>query len=237
MKIMKAKASFFRNSSRALLFAAVLFPVAATRLAAAGFESNLDKTFPAVAGGRLVVQADQGSVEVKPVESDKVQIHVLREVQGGNKAQADELFANHEVTFQQDGGTVSVVAKRKRNLSLSSSWWRGQPQLEVRYEISIPKKFDVDLKTSGGDVRVGELDGAVKARTSSGAIGLKGATGKVDAGNSGGDITIAEMGGDLVAQTSSGAINVQKVGGDAQVSNSGGDIRIGEAGQALVART
>ncbi|HWY76955.1 MAG TPA: DUF4097 family beta strand repeat-containing protein, partial [Verrucomicrobiae bacterium] len=233
---MKTKTSLFLNPFRVLLIAGLLLPCAAC-FAAASFESNLEKAFSANAGGKLVVEVDQGTVDILPVESGKVQIHVSREVRGGNKAQADELFDNHEVTMQQEGGTVTVLAKRKKNLSLSAGWLRGQLQMNVHYQISIPKRFDVDVKTAGGDIGVGDLDGIVKARTAGGSITLKAITGSIDASDAGGDITVSEASGELIARTSSGSINVQKVGKDAQLSDSGGDIRIGDAGQTVVART
>lgn len=204
-------------------------------LAGPEHESTLTKAFLVTAGGRLVLQANQGSCQINPIETDKVEIRVLRKVKGGTKAEADELFTNHQVTFQQESSTVSVTAINKKNLSLN--WRPNRPSLEVRYEISLPAKFDVDLKTSGGDIRIGELAGKVSAHTSGGAIDLKYATGSVAAFDSGGDILIGGTDGEILARTSSGAIKVQKVQGKADISNSGGDILIGDAGQMVVART
>jgi DUF4097 and DUF4098 domain-containing protein YvlB len=212
-----------------------LLLLAASSFAALGYESNLDKTFQVSPGGLLVLEADQGSCVLNPVEGDQVQVRVFRQVKGGSQAQADALFAGHEVTFQQEGRTVSVRARSRKQGSFS--WRANQPYLEVRYEISLPRKFEVDLKTSGGDLRMGDLEGNVKARTSSGAIALKHITGAVAAENSGGDILVEEAGGDLTAHTSSGAIRVQKVGGKAKLSNSGGDILVGEADSSVVAKT
>jgi DUF4097 and DUF4098 domain-containing protein YvlB len=212
-----------------------LWLAAGTILAAADFENNLEKTFQVAPGGKLIVEADQGSCELTSVEGDKVQVRVLRESKSATRAQANELFANHEVTFQQDGGTVSVVAKSKKDLT--SFLRANRPYLQVRYLISLPAKLDVDLKTSGGDIVVGNRDGSVQARTSSGAIRLQHASGSIEVNDSGGNITIGEAGGDLIAQTSSGSISVQKVSGKAEISNSGGDIQIDDAARAVVAKT
>src|SRR5437899_2679266 len=90
-----------------------LLLAAGTVIAAPAFENNLEKTFQVTPGGKLVLDADQGSCEIISVEGDKALIRVLREVKGGTKAQADELFADHEVTFQQDGAMIAVLAKHK----------------------------------------------------------------------------------------------------------------------------
>jgi len=204
-------------------------------LLAAGPEQNLEKTFPVAGGGKLIVMADQGSIDVKTTDTDKVEVHVLREAKQATQAQALDLFSNHEVTFTQERNVVSVSA---RNTKTSNGFsWRGRPYLEVRYLINLPRKFDVELSTSGGDVRVGELDGAATARTSSGAIDLAGATGKIEARNSGGDIEVGAARSDVSARTSSGAIRLRAVGGRVEASNSGGDIRLGDIGGDVVART
>ena len=124
---------------------------------ATDFDSDLEKTFQVSAGDTFVLDADQGSCDVTTSGTDKVQIKVLRKAKNASQSQADELFANHQVTFNQDGGKVSIVAKNKSRSSL----FRGvnPPWLDVRYVIEIPKKFDVDLKTAGGDVRISSRPG------------------------------------------------------------------------------
>src|SRR5215831_15644633 len=196
--------------------------VAYTSAPAAEFDNDLDKTFQVSPGGTFVLDADQGSCDVTTTGKDRVQIRVLRKARNATQLQADELFGNHQVTFDQDGGKVSVVAKRKEKVSL----FRGSnpPWLEVRYVIEIPTKFDLDIKTAGGDVRISDLDGKIKARTTSGAIRLQSTTGDVAAENAGGNISIAEAGGTVEARTSSGSISIRKIGGGATLSNAGGDI-------------
>ena len=55
----------------------------------------------------------------------------------------------------------------------------------------MPRKFDIDLKTSGGDIRLGELDGSAITRTSSGSIDLGTISGRVESSNSGGNILVS----------------------------------------------
>src|SRR5437660_11158174 len=138
-----------------------------TVVGAAEYDQKIEKEFQVNTAGKLIVQADQGSIEVNTDTSDKVQVRVLRHVRGGSQAQADELFANHEVTFKQAANTVSITGKNKKDRLRFGSI--RQPSLQVRYEISLPRRFDVDLKTSGGDILLGELDGSAITRTSTGS--------------------------------------------------------------------
>ncbi|MEY2429775.1 MAG: hypothetical protein QOJ40_2660 [Verrucomicrobiota bacterium] len=228
---MKTKANY--SCGTALL--AGLLLVAQSGAAAAKYEQNLEKSFSTTPGGKLVVQVQRGSIEVRPDGGGKTEVHVFRQVKRGSKEEADRLFAAHEVAFQQDGNTISVIEKSKKD----RSWWRGirQPNLEVRYQISIPIKYDVDLETSGGDIRLHDLDGNASMRTSSGSINAGKITGTVEARNSGGDIIIQEAGGRAVTQTSSGSIAVTKANGKLEASNSGGDIHVEDAGEDAVLRT
>src|SRR5882762_7703213 len=122
-----------------------LFVLAKTGVGATKHEQNVEKSFTATAGGKLVIDADRGAIEVTTDGADKVQVRVFRQVNGGAKADADALFANHEVTFDQQGNTISVIARNKKQ----QLWSSGRHGLEVRYEVRLPKKFDVELKTSG----------------------------------------------------------------------------------------
>jgi len=201
---------------------------------ASDYEANIEKSFSVTPGGKLVVDADRGSVTVKTDAGDKVEVRVFRKIKGGSKEKAEESFKDHQVTLSQDGNSVSIVAKDKRKTRMISF---GDSNLEVRYEINIPKRFDVDLKTSGGNVAVADLEGNVVARTSSGAIKLAHTTGSVTALDSGGDISVEEVGGALTARTSSGSITIVKANEKVEAMDSGGNIKIIEAGTDVVVST
>src|SRR2546426_8737205 len=87
-------------------YAALLLGVGRV-LGASEFDRNIERAFPAVCGGKLIVRADEGAIEINSSDADKGHVRALRHVRGGSQAQADELFANHDVTFKQDGNTVS----------------------------------------------------------------------------------------------------------------------------------
>src|ERR1700679_2021527 len=123
--------------------------LAATTYAGPKYEQNIDKSFDVVPGSNLEIAADMGTIHVVTGADNKLVIHVLRRVEGGEKKDADEIFSGHEVTFGQDGNTVSVVAKNKNH----SVWrWSNRQSLEISYEITAPKQFNFELSTAGGDI-------------------------------------------------------------------------------------
>src|SRR6266516_5488667 len=159
-------------------------------LGASEYDRNIEKDFPVSPGGKLIVEADRGSIEVNSNTSDKIHVRLLRHVKGGSQAQADELFGNHEVTFKQDGNNVSIIGRNTKDRFRFGGI--RQPSLQVRYEISMPRKFDIDMKTSGGDIRLDELDGSAITRTSSGSIDLGTISGRVESNNSRGHIIVPQ---------------------------------------------
>src|SRR5437667_1505283 len=137
-----------------------LLLLAQTSFATAEYEQNIEKSFSATAGGKLTIEADRGSIDVTTDGSDKVEVRVLRQIKGGTKAEADKLFANHEVILEQNGNTISVTAKNKKEQNWS--WSKGRSGLQVRYQVSIPRKFDVKLKTYGDNNHGVDLDGNIQ---------------------------------------------------------------------------
>jgi len=82
-----------------LLRPSILLLVVARSALAAEYENNLDKSFSVTPGGKLVIQADRGSITVATDGSDTARIEVFRKIKGGTREKADEMFKNHEVKF------------------------------------------------------------------------------------------------------------------------------------------
>src|SRR2546428_6084800 len=68
-------------------FASLLLGVGIV-LGASEYDRNFEKDFPVSSGGKLIVEADRGSIEVNSDTSDKIHVRVLRRVKGGSQAQA-----------------------------------------------------------------------------------------------------------------------------------------------------
>lgn len=211
--------------------------------AAAAIESKIEKSFNVEPGGQLVVDSDRGSVEVRVGGPNEVFVSVTREVTDATAAKAEAIFAAHEVTLNQSGGTVLVRGKLQKEVQ---NWLGRGPNLQVRYVITVPPKFNLDLRTAAGSITCGDIQGTVKARTaggslkfgkivgpfdgstSAGSIHLGGVTGKVQANTAGGSIDLGEAEGDAILATSAGSITVKSVKGKLEAKTAGGSIKAGE---------
>jgi len=220
--------------------------------AAAEVEKDLEHSFAVRPGGTLVIEADRGSIRVIAGGDEKVEVKVFRKASSASGARAEEILANHAVTFQQEGNEVRVRAESSKQIN---GWLGRLSNLQVRYEVAVPRQFNPDLRTAGGSVhvadlagtvrvqtaggsiRIGRIEGPVSATTSGGSIEIDGATDTIQAETAGGSVTVREAGADLDVQTSGGSINLGRVRGSARAHTAGGGIRIDAAGGRIDAST
>src|SRR5262249_7338933 len=137
----------------------------------AATEDNLHKVFDVSPGGKLVMDVRVGGIEVTGTRERAVTIDVIRKVtvrdSEGNRDEEKEkeLLRQNEVTFRNEGNTVTVEMAHNRHTGFSH---HGSINMDFRFVISVPDKFNVDLKTSGGGIAVAKLSGDVKTETSGG---------------------------------------------------------------------
>ena len=99
-------------------------------------------------GGKLLVDVNVGSIEVTASDRKDVAIEVFRKVSarglgGGDREKAE--LQKHELTLSQEGNVVIVRAQRQKDAVRVNNM-----NLNFRYVILVPAKFDADVKTSGG---------------------------------------------------------------------------------------
>jgi hypothetical protein len=214
--------------------------------------TDLNRSFQVRPGGLLVVQSDIGSIQVTAGESDRVNIQVQRRARTSNNERARAALEQLDVSFNQSGDTVEVIA-RYPTVSRWLNW--GSRDLNVQFNITVPRSFNADLKTSGGGITVEEVQGRLDARTSGGglkfrrlagtlngatsggSIEIDGCDGPVDVGTSGGGIRVSGVSGGVTAKTSGGPISVRDSDGTLSLKTSGGGIDIEGARGAIQAHT
>jgi DUF4097 and DUF4098 domain-containing protein YvlB len=214
-------------------------------------QDTINKSFDAKPGGTLSVQVDRGTVKVLTANTDKVEIEVVRELKRASAEEAREAFDQHKIDFTQDGDSVRIEAD---NTGLNP--FKGLfNNLSVVYTVTIPSKFNVDLRTAGGNIDLADLDGMaklqttggtlnlgaitgeVRARTAGGNIKIKGAKSNVDLQTTGGSLSIGNVEGNLTAKTAGGNIAIEGTKGSIDAKTTGGSIKIASAGGAVNART
>lgn len=210
----------------------------------AGIDDTIRKSYDVRPGGWLKIESERGSIEVSTSGSNKVDIEVIRDVDTFSDDEAREILDNFEIEFRQSGNDILIQAKFLKKYT--SFWDQIRNRLKIKFIVTVPKKFNVDLLTAGGSISVDDLEGEVKShtsggslhfgniigpvygKTSGGSITLEGCEGNAEVRTSGGSITIGNVNGDVLARTSGGSIKIQEAQGTVDAVTSGGSIKVQE---------
>ena len=182
---------------------------------------NVVKYFSAESGGILTIESDRGSIRV--VTWDKQKVDVLVEKKAGKQKQLDSF----KVNFDQKGNEIFVEGDGDSNTRVS-----------VKFIIKVPQEFNLYLKTGGGSIEVSDISGEVKVKTSGGNIRIGNVLqGNVEAKTSGGNINVGDVGGNLKVDTSGGNIRLGNINGKSSIDTSGGNITLKQGGSDVKAET
>ena len=182
---------------------------------------DISRNFSVKPGGTLVLESDEGSIEVETWDQSQVEIKVRK--MSRKQARLDDFTLN----FEQDGDNVLVEGR--------SDW---NARVSVEFRIKVPRQYNLDLKTGGGSIEVGDIRGEVKVDTSGGSIQIGNVSGgDVDAETSGGSITVGDVTGNLKVDTSGGSIHLGKIQGRSSIETSGGSITLEQGGDDVDADT
>jgi hypothetical protein len=195
----------------------------------------VEKTFTVQAGGSFKGSTQGGDITIRTGDVSTVHIVAKQVIRASTEQEADELLSHLDLTMEQSGNDVTAESKyEKRPVG---SWFSNWPPVNVSFEVTVPRNFNLNLNTSGGDIKAESVKGDVRARTSGGNLTFDRVEGEIDAHTSGGDIVLKEGTARAKLGTSGGDVRVDRAGGPTEVSTSGGDITINSVAQLLSANT
>jgi hypothetical protein len=242
--------TYFGDAKHGLVLAGTLF-LASTAFDCMAVEHQIQQSYEIGPEGKLIMEVDRGSVRVRAVEGNRLDVKLVRWLSWTRRSQAEEIFREHKVEMTQEGSEVRIRTGFEPRRPLFGRWKR----LQARYTISVPRQTAVEIKTAGGTVDIAGLEasarvsssggsmqfagigGPVWARTSGGSITVDGCGGDVDVETLGGSLTLIEIHGGVTGRTSGGSVKVGRVAGDVSVQTSGGSIRLNDVGGGIHAAT
>jgi len=184
----------------------------------------IERTYNVKAGGNLTVTSEFGAIEIQTAEQDEIEI-VITKAAKSLKRSAKEALADFEVSFSPEDTDVHIEGKFKHG---REHWRKILNRLEIRFHVTVPKNYNADLETQGGSIKVGDLDGTIRAHTSGGSLRFGNITGTVWGRTSGGSIKLTSCGSPVDLKTSGGSIEAVDVAGDVRAQTSGGSLRFGD---------
>jgi serine/threonine protein kinase len=203
---------------------------------AAGAATFFSKSIAVGPDGKLTIKADRGDIQIAASDESTLQVQVKREVTRASDARAATILKEEHLVLKRNGNEISITAVDPSSLH-DGSWWN-RPNLEVHYEITLPRKFAVHLETMGGDIKVVGVQGNVFAKTAGGELEFDDIAGLVDGQTMGGSITIEKFAGpNIRVKTMGGSISADFASAPqsaCELHTMGGGVTVRIPGQAAV---
>ena len=179
-----------------------------------GYVERIERDLALIEGGKIKLVSDVGSIELDTQAGNRLRLIVVKEVDTSDELEAEKAFKAFEVNIHA-GSTVRIIGQQ---VGLS------RLQARVRYSLTIPERYDLDLRTGGGGaITISDRVGRVAAVTNSGSISIEAAEGEVEAeAGGGGSISVVEARGKVDVKTNSGSIRLGVVEGPVEAEAGGG---------------
>lgn len=190
-------------------------------------DREIRKTFDVRAGGELTLDADRGSISVRTHRAERIDVRLTLRADTRSKSRAEEIFDDFEVDFRPSGANLEIESKYDGPRGVFG-WFGNSGNLQAKWEIVVPERYTLDLRTSGGSIEVEDLNGDVEARTSGGSLKFGRVGGQVTGRTSGGSITIDETAGQVDVSSSGGSVRIDRARGPVRARTSGGSITVNE---------
>lgn len=182
--------------------------------------NRIEKTFDVNSGGRLTLAIDSGEIVVKTGIQDKIDVRITKEAKVSlEKYQI--ILNDFKVTFDHKGSNLNIIGRFQRGRNY---WQRELNNIKIHFEVTVPKKYGVDLDTQIDDISVDGVAGKLQAKTSTGDIGVINVIGPTQVHSSTGDLRLERIKGSISGRSSTGDITLSNCQGSIVANTSTGDI-------------
>lgn len=177
---------------------------------AATLKDRFQQTYPLQAGGTVRLDNVNGGVTIEAWDRNEVQVVADKEV----KAKTDDIArkAMQQVQIQVDKGSgrLDIVTKLPKRDNGLFEWMSGNNvNINVKYQVKVPRNAALDIETVNGGIRLAGTHGKVTAETTNGALTIDGVHGDLRLGTTNGSISVARSAGAVDASTTNGSIEVE----------------------------
>lgn len=180
-------------------------------------EEKLDKVYPLNRDGKVYVENISGDITVK--SWDKNEIRIIARKTAPDKEMLDKVT----VDINQTDSNIRIITRRNKLGNMS-----GSSNVSVYYDLIIPDRAQLRVKTVSGRVQAWEIGGQVDIETVSGRIeGIEAGQG-VRCKTISGSIHLEDITGSTSLKTTSGKITVDGLQGSVEANTVSGDIEIKE---------
>ncbi len=180
-------------------------------------------------GARLRMTAEIGTIRVRTIPGAQ-EVTVLMQVETDSR-QPDAQRLLKQVTLSgaslPDG--VQIISR--------VPWNEFRGRLWVRFEVSTPRNYNLEIATHAGNITTEDVEGRVVLLSQGGNIEAGNVGGSARLETQGGHVVVKNVGGELTAITAGGHVTAGHVAGAATLRSGGGHIRVGVIDGAGTAET
>src|SRR5262245_40425352 len=179
-------------------------------------DTKLEESRRLEPGGKFVVDADAGSVEIAGTAKSGAHITITSD--------SDDLAEKFDIKVDESPGLVKITVRKK-----GSGWSNLFSWSSVHapnFKVEIPAETALAIKTGGGHIQVEKMERDANLETSGGHISVEHLRGKLDGSTSGGHIQVLDVTGDVKIETSGGHIKTEDIRGALQCQTSGGHLSL-----------
>ena len=148
----------------------------------------------------LSAQTSNGNIKVQGQESAGCEVTAHITARGNTEQEAREMADGVEVTLVPSEQSLKIDIKKPES-ELSK-------HIGVSLDIKMLGQNRLDLKTSNGNIDIGDISRGITLHTSNGNINLNHIAGPIAAYTTNGNVDCRDVGKDFQARTSNGNVNV-----------------------------
>ncbi|HEX2121350.1 MAG TPA: DUF4097 family beta strand repeat-containing protein [Thermoanaerobaculia bacterium] len=176
---------------------------------------TIDRTLAVRPGATVALSNVNGRITISSWDQPRVRILAKKEVDG-DRDEARSVMKELKVEIQQrDGGVVVTTHYPRRNDHGSIFDWLlgNHVDAEVRYELTVPRTMNVDVRNTNGSIYLAGVAGRHELGTTNGKIEVERCSGSVNASTTNGgiraELTRVAKGQAMRLETTNGRIEVE----------------------------
>lgn len=222
-----------RPAMLSLSVATLLWTVPTHAAAQRGGTELFAETFRASGTTTIDVDVSDADLRIESHDGEGLEVRVTGH---GDSEDARELFQAMDFDASMSSGNLRVEAS---DPNMGRDWWRSGRRAEITVWISAPSASPLQIRTSDGDIEVGDFDAGASLRSSDGDIVAGQINGDVEIHTSDGDILARRISGSIARiRTSDGDVSIESLASEeATLQSSDGDVDVAFRGGYLEARS
>ncbi len=124
-------------------------------------------------GGYLSLSNKNGEIEITAWEKDVVEIIAYKVVRASDRETAEKLLEHLKIEIKENDNEIIVETDFPSSSDNGFFGWLfegGNNSFSVSYEVKVPRKIDLNIHTTNGDVEVKDISGRLRLESTNGSI-------------------------------------------------------------------